>query len=208
MKHLFTLALLFPIAATAQVTWEVDAGGSTAPGSTTDPYYAPSELTIHAGDHVHWEAVSGSHNVYGALDMFPDNPEAFDSGDPSSDLDFTFTFNIVGVYHYHCTQEGHAATQMGMITVLSNTQGIEEETRMGRLTLFPVPADGLLTLELEGSTLRTAEVLSVDGRVQRTIALNGLSRATINVEGLAAGRYLLRLVDARGASLARPFLLN
>lgn len=206
MKTITTLLFALPLSLAAQTTWQVEVGGSTAPNSETLPYYDPSELTIHVGDIVHWHSVSGTHNVYGMHDMFPDNPEEFESGEPTSDLDYSHTFTIPGVYMYHCTQQGHAVTQHGMITVLENSSGIEEATDMGHFTLFPVPANGQLNVGLEGGALRSAEVLSMDGRVQRTVVLNGLSRATIDVDGLATGRYLLRLVDNTGRSLVRTFL--
>lgn len=207
MRSIATLFPLLPLALAAQTTWQVEAGGSTAPGSPTQPYYDPMELTIEVGDIVHWTGVSGSHNVYAEQDVFPDNPEGFHSGDPVSNLNYTRTFTLPGVYMYHCTQNGHATTQHGMITVTS-TQQVEEVTDLGRLVMFPVPADGQLTVEMNGNLLRQAEVIAVDGRVLLAADLSPVDHNVIGLGGLAAGRYLLRLTDTRGHALVRTFLKN
>lgn len=204
MKLITPLLILLPVACAAQTTWEVEAGGSTAPGQTP-PYYDPMELTIHVGDHVHWTTASGTHNVYGELDMFPDNPEGFSSGEPTSDLDFTYTFTIPGVYHYHCTQQGHSTTQHGTITVLQ-AEHVEEVTPLGDLAMYPVPATDHLVIELDGASLRTAQLLAVDGRVLQSVALAAGRRNEIALNGLSSGRYLLRLIDLNGRSLVRPFV--
>lgn len=204
MKTLFTLLALVPLTVSAQTLWEVEAGGSTAPGNP-DPYYDPMELTIYVDDAVHWTAVSGTHNVYAEADDFPDNPEYFSSGEPSQDLDFTWIFTIPGVYGYHCTQQGHSATQHGTITVVDNTN-VQEHTSLGNLSLYPVPASGQLNIKLDGGDLRGADIYSVDGRLQLNQGLVAGQRNVIDVSALAHGRYLLRLVDANGNSLVRPFV--
>ena len=205
MKALFTLLALVPLTVNSQTLWEVEAGGSTAPGSTVDPYFDPMELTIYVDDAVHWTGVSGSHNVYGGEDDFPDNPEFFDSGEPDQDLDYTFIFTIPGVYMYHCTQQGHSVTQHGMITVVDNTN-VQENTSLGVLSMFPVPASGQLNIKLDGGDLRSADIYSVDGRLQSNQSLIAGQRNVIDVSGLVHGRYLLRLMDANGRSLVRPFV--
>lgn len=206
MKHFVTLLSFLPLAAFAQVTVDVEAGGSNGPGSTVDPYYEPMNITIEAGDAVHWVGVSGSHNVYGGLDDFPENPEGFSSGDPTQDLDYTRIFNVPGLYNYHCTQQGHSETQHGSILVLAGGQNVEEVEGLGVFTMFPVPAEGDLTVELQGSGLARVDVLGVDGRLFRSVPVSNTQRTVVDLDGLATGRYLLRLIDNKGQSLARPFI--
>ncbi len=205
MNALTTLIALLPMAAMAQVTVDVEAGGSLAPGSTVLPYYDPMDITINVGDHVHWFGVSGTHNAYGMHDDFPDNPEEFSSGQPSQDLDYTHTFTIPGLYGYHCTQQSHAATEHGTILVIL-PQSVQEVTDLGRLVMFPVPASGQLTVDLDGGALKEADVFGVDGRLFRSATLNAGQRNTIDLQGLATGRYVLRLTDAQGRDLKRPFV--
>lgn len=205
MKKTLTLLALAPLAVIAQTTWEVEAGGSTGPGQT-DPYYLPMMLTIHVGDSVHWTAVSGSHNVYGMHDDFPDNPEEFNSGQPSQDLDFTFVFNIPGEYGYHCTQNGHSATQHGMILVEDGTQVQEAVGKAGSISLFPVPSSGRLTIGLEDDTYRIAQIVGTDGRTHGEHGILAGASNTIDISRLANGRYMLRLINRDGNAIVRPFV--
>jgi plastocyanin len=203
MKQIFTPFALLPLCLSAQTTWEVEAGGSTS-GSTA-PYYDPMMLTIEVGDAVHWEAITGSHNVYALQSTFPSNPEGFTSGDPSFNLDYTRTFTIPGTYMYHCTQNGHSATQHGTIVVELSSQ-VQENDAFGELTMFPVPATGQLTIGTGGAGLARVEVITTDGRLLKIVPANGAQRVTIDLDGLATGRYFVRLTDGEGHRIVRPFL--
>jgi plastocyanin len=80
MNRLYALLLFaFPLLAAAQVTFTIEATGGTGLGT---PLYNPQFITILVGDIVQWNGVSGTHNVYGELDDFPNNPEGFSSGQP------------------------------------------------------------------------------------------------------------------------------
>lgn len=203
MKHLSTFLAFLPLTLAAQTTWEVEAGGNMSGGP--DPYYAPQDITIAVGDIVHWDAVSGTHNVNGSLTLYPANPVGFNSGSPTANLDFSFTFTVPGFYEYRCTMSGHGATQFGSITVES-AQNVSESTELGRIDLFPVPANDQLTVELDNNTLSLVEVLSVDGRVMRTLPFDRMQRVVIGLEGMATGRYFLRFTDMQGRRTVRPFL--
>jgi plastocyanin len=207
MKHLFTLFLCMPLLAMAQVTVDVEVGGSTLPGET-DPYYDPMMVTIHVNDVVHWHCVSGTHNVYGELDEFPDNPEGFSSGDPQASIwDWSKEFTIPGVYDYHCTQQGHAATQHGQITVLIN-ESVDEVTSLGQLLMYPMPADGWLNVKLDGPGIQRIDIIGLDGRLLLSEHLGSRASASIDIGSLATGRYIMRLTAATGAGIVRPFIKN
>ena len=51
-----------------------------------------------------------------------------------------------------------------------------------------------------------ADVLGVDGRLLRSLTVANVQRAVVDLGGLAAGRYLVRLVDNKGRQLSRPFI--
>jgi plastocyanin len=207
MKHLFTLFLCAPLMASAQVVVDVEVGGSLLPGFD-DPYYDPMMVTIHVGDQVHWHCIEGTHNVYGMQDVFPDNPEGFTSGDPDDAIwDYTKTFTIPGTYNYHCTQQNHAATQHGEITVLIN-ESVEEITSIGQLLMFPMPADGWLNVQLEGRGIQRIDIIGLDGRLLLSEHLGSSMSARVDLGSLATGRYIMRLTDATGAGIVRPFLKN
>jgi plastocyanin len=82
-------------------------------------FFAPADITINQGESVRWDNLGGNHNVNGALSAFPQNPEGFTSGSPSSMLwNFVHTFTIPGVYSYRC--DPHANSGMnGKVTVLA-----------------------------------------------------------------------------------------
>jgi len=186
----------------AQTTHQVEVGGSTAGGPL--PYYEPAQLTIAVGDQVEWTGVSGTHNINGSLNVFPDNPEGFLSGVPVPALSFSFTFTIPGVYQYHCDQEGHSATQHGTITVL-DPNSVQEHNASEAIILFPVPTDDLLVVQLGSMRITLAEVIGMDGRVVDAVNVNGRDRIEIGTARLAAGQYQLRLTDQDGRALIRPF---
>ena len=76
---------------------------------------------------------------------------------------------------------------------------------MGAFILFPQPADAVLTIELKGRGSMRADVLSADGRLLRSLTVANVQRAIVDLNGLAAGRYLVCLVDNKGRQLSRPF---
>ena len=203
MKKLLLLLACSPTALLAQTTWEVEAGGSMLPGNPA-PYYSPSDLVINVGDAVHWAAVSGSHNVYGMLDAFPDNPEGFTSGQPSSNLNYTHVFTLPGLYGYHCTQQGHAATQHGTITVLG-TEAVDERTGAA-FSLYPSPAQEQLTVVLARPGACTAEVLGVTGQVVERTVRPASGPGALPVGGLRPGTYFLRITTADGGVAVHPFV--
>ena len=205
MKTLCTLLALAPLVAFGQVTVDVEAGGSLAPGSTVAPYYDPMDIAIQVGDAAFAVPGVSTHNVYGELDDFPANPVGFSSGTPVADLDYFHTFTVPGLYGYHCTQENHALTQHGTILVIQPL-GLEEIEGMGAFLLFPQPANDELTIELKGTELDRMDVLGIDGRILRSISITNVQRAVIDLVGLAAGRYLVRIVDSTGRQLSRPFI--
>lgn len=203
MKALYTVLAVLPFTAYAQTTWTVNVGGSTQGG--TPPYYSPQQLTIDVGDIVHWVRDNGTHNVAGTVALFPGNPEGFYSGTPDNTVwPFDYTFTIPGVYNYHCTQNGHSATQFGTITVL-NSNGLQEAQGSNSINLFPVPSSAALIVDLAGPDVRTAEILSIDGRVLASTSVNGAARLELNVASLATGGYFLRLREMNGGAITRPF---
>jgi hypothetical protein len=57
--------------------------------------------------------------------------------------------------------------------------------------LWPIPAAATLTVQ-PTTGIRSVDVLDVQGRLVATHALNGSAQATISVETLVPGIYLLR----------------
>lgn len=201
MKHLLFL-LLLPFSLSAQVTHEVEVGGSTAGGPL--PYYTPQDLTINVGDEVVWTSVSGTHNVNGTWMHFPDNPEEFLSGEPEPQLVFSHTFTIPGFYQYHCDQQGHSATQFGSITVM-DANNVPEGGSAAEISMFPVPTNDRLVVDLGGLSIVQAEVISIDGRCVMKMAVRNSSRIEMDASSFTPGQYYLRLTDRSGRQINRGF---
>ena len=202
MRHFILVAALLSGSLSAQVTHTVLVGGSTL--GPTLPYYDPQTLTINVGDIVEWENQSGTHNVNGSTTLFPANPEGFSSGQgQSGNWTFSHTFNIAGTYNYHCTQDGHSATQFGTITVLNGQ--MVEELAVEDITLFPVPATDHLVIDLGKRKIASAQVIGIDGKTYLNRPLNGSTRMELDISTLSHGQYYLRLIDEGGMAIIRPF---
>lgn len=87
---------------------------------TTDGLsFVPADITINQGETITFTNGGGNHNANGSQDIYPDNPEGFTSGAPSSDLwIYEHTFNISGIYDYRCDLHVGAG-MVGKITVLA-----------------------------------------------------------------------------------------
>lgn len=78
-------------------------------------FFAPADITIQPGEVVQWVNIGGTHNINGTQATFPDNPESFGNGSPSSGWTYEFTFTIPGVYNYQC--DPHSSQMQGTVTV-------------------------------------------------------------------------------------------
>jgi len=204
VKALLPLPALLPFACFAQ-TDTVHVGGSTQ--SPPAPYYTPQHITIDAGGTVVWVRDNGTHNINGTTFLFPGNPEDLYSGTPDDTVfPWSHTFTIPGTYHYHCDQKGHSATQFGSITVLDPIGIVEHGA--AAITLFPVPANGVLMVEAADLDIREVEITTMDGRLVQSASVHGADRIEISVEGLAAGPYIVILREANGTVITRPFITN
>ncbi len=83
----------------------------------SDFKFNPVNLEIYTGEQVEWSNQQGLHNINGSKSIFPDNPEEFGNGAPSSNKwTYVYKFNSPGIYKYQC--DVHVAQGMtGTITV-------------------------------------------------------------------------------------------
>ena len=150
--------------------------------------FVPNELTIQVGETVEFQNTGGAHNVNGSQATFPDNPESFFSGSPSSSpWTFQHTFNTAGTYQYQC--DPHVGLDMfGTITV----EGAAPGTNAMILT-------GVVDGPLSGGTPKAIEVYVTDDIADLSVyglgsANNGMGtddqEFTFPAESAAAGTYI------------------
>lgn len=211
MRTTLTLLAALPFALLAQTNTDIEVGGSMLQPNNL-PYYDPQFVVINVGDMVTWNGVDGSHNAYGELDVFPNNPEGFGSGDAQqAPWVYSHTFTIPGTYDFHCTVvfQGmpHSATQFGTVTVL-DPNGIAELSPWGEIALYPVPATENVTLKIPTTTPLTLTVYKSNGTLQqpRTTIQNGTLQ--LDVTTWNAGLYMVRLMDDNGAQVVRSFVVE
>ena len=119
-KIIFLLAVFFVNIANTQTTHIINSGNF---------YYAPTSITINAGDTVKWINDGGFHNVNFDLNTITgssfNNPQSFISS-PTSNIDmYNHVFTVPGTYNYDCSVGQHAANGMvGTIVVNSNSNTI------------------------------------------------------------------------------------
>jgi plastocyanin len=200
MRYLLFLSLLHPFILAAQTTHAVQVGGSLI--GTQAPFYSPQHLTIDQGDIVVWSNMSGTHNVNGSLNIHPSNPEGFISGPPTSgNWTYSHTFDLPGVYDYHCDQQGHAATQHGTITVVAGSSIKEEQWTA--LKIFPNPSSGHIMIEAPLNQMRQLEIFHMDGQIAGIWTRHAAGSWDLDVTGFATGNYRLRITDDMGRSISR-----
>lgn len=80
------------------------------------------------------------------------------------------------------------------------------------LDLFPNPAHGELNVVYTAEGVVAIRLLDALGREVRNAdvaaAAPGIRRTAIDVQGLPSGRYLVRVIDASGRQVVRPFIVE
>lgn len=78
--------------------------------------FTPNNIEIFIGQHIEWKNSGGSHNVNGSTSTFPNNPEGFINGTPSSgSWTFIKRFDKEGNYDFRC--DAHPSQMTGKIKV-------------------------------------------------------------------------------------------
>lgn len=82
---------------------------------------------------------------------------------------------------------------------------VESVVKNSSLTLYPNPTYSTLMIESEDAVHRV-EVINALGRVVLVSELESSTKQTIDVAGLAAGTYWVRMIGAQGAVLTESFM--
>ena len=173
--------------------------------------FTPYTININVGDTVTFYNTGGYHNVNGSLATFPNNPEGFYSGNPSSsNWTFTHVFTLPGTYDYWC--DPHAPSMAGVINVTSlnnithtinNSQG----------------CDSIITLDLTINSSPTVSIgndtticdnafitLDAGSGYSSYLWSNGSTVQTINVN--SSGTYSVTVTDNNNCSGSDDIAIN
>jgi plastocyanin len=149
--------------------------------ATANNVFSPADITINVGEVVGWTNVGGgNHNVNGSLASYPNNPEGFDNGAPST-ANWTFNelFATVGVYDYQ-SDPAVAMGMVGTVTVIDPNA-----------PTFPSYDIGLInTIDADG----VADSVGVDCRISGIVhGINfrpaGLTFTLIDADGDGIGLF-------------------
>jgi plastocyanin len=173
------LALLLLIPALAQAATTEVGAGSSADGNV----FVPVNITITAGDSVHWTHTAGTaHNVHIVGETDPVTPLR-----TSGDLG-TRTFSTPGTVTYYCDMHGTPPTPMPTPTSTTTpAPGVTPTaTPPAGGSATPTPTAGVTTAKL-GTVKRRVKAGKVRGSA--TVAPAGQAYAiTVKVNGKRAGR--------------------
>jgi plastocyanin len=130
---------------------------SVTVNATPNNVFSPKDITINPGETVRWVNLGGNHNVDGTQTSYPNNPESFGNGGPSTaSWTYDYTFTTPGLYDYKCVP--HAGLGMvGTVTVLDPYQVYD----ITEITMEDV--DGKCT-EIGTKVLTTGIVNSINWR--------------------------------------------
>lgn len=169
--------------ATAQTNHSVTASGLV---------FTPDSIAINVGDTVTWTNVQGSHNVNGSMAKYPNNPEFFDNGAPSSTAwTFKQVFTKAGLYDYQC--DPHVGAGMvGKVLVGGATSN--ESLSSNSQKIYPNPANKTLTVETEGLGEKILTIYGLDGKIVLSKKLIG-NLNSISLVDLHKGLYILKLEE-------------
>jgi len=84
------------------------------------------------------------------------------------------------------------------IGINMETLGVDKLNAITELTLYPNPASESVELSLSGlaDAIETVEVISVDGKLVKTLQVDSLTRYTMDVSAMATGVYVVKATTA------------
>jgi plastocyanin len=190
-RFLLGLAASFLPLAAAAATHEVDVG----PGLS----FSPNDLTIQVGDTVHWSSAGGTHDVKA-------DDGSFSSGNPSSSINFSRTFNSVGEILYYCSVHSSPGQNIntfmnGRITVQSGGGGTADlavqsvDAQNGAYA----PGDSIpidISIQNMGNAASTAYTVTFYASTNSTINGSDTEIGSSNRSALPAGQMSNFSIDA------------
>ena len=165
--------------------------------STTNRDYTPSgfQSTPSADASQSWTIVSD--NVSGATRTVVATRSLVSTGD------FTFvndnsSINIIYNQGTSTTLANHGASERGNLVLTRTALGVEDFS-LNATQVYPNPSNGDFMIKTK-TGLDKINVYSQVGAFVKTINVNNLDAAEVNIKGLSSGVYLLELLNANDKS--------
>ena len=206
MKTIFTLSFTLILAQSfiSQVSHTINAGNF---------YYAPTTLTIDAGDTVNWVNDGGFHNVNFSTNTITgssfNNPESFISSPTNNNDIYTYVFNVPGTYDYDCSVGSHAANGMvGTIIVNQSSASIDEALTSLDESIKIVLSEKL-NVQFESSksfTNGSIDVFGLDGRKVLTQDISvkaGLNNYSFSLKNTVNNTILVLTINLDGNQITK-----
>ena len=162
--------------------------------------FSPANITISAGDTINF-SISGSHN---AREVSQATWNTNGSAALSGGFQTAFGGGIVlptqlsvGTHYYVCSP--HAGAGMKGVIIVQNTNSISETDLSNKISIYPNPNKGLLTLNIANLPLTngyTANIINLEGKVLVSTFITGINN-TIDIANLPKGLYYLKLQNEK-----------
>jgi len=150
--------------------------------------FDPDTLTIQEGDVVEWTNAGGFHSIQGDLDAFPENPQGFGNEPSDENWQYSFTFNLEGIYDYRCGI--HTASMLGRI-IVEGTVGLDEEETGPAFVLFPNPINNYLRWTWNDNFKPEQALLTIfDLKGTQVKQVNLLTTNQLEMNDLSEGLYM------------------
>lgn len=111
------------------------------------------------------------------------------------------TYSVLGFDTNGCTQTA------SVIVTVNDCTSSNELTKESRLLIYPNPAQNEITVQVNGFSYNSVQIINSVGQIIRTIKLDDQTSTTIDLENLQNGFYFIELKGASGPLLKR-FAVN
>lgn len=135
------------------------------------------------------------------IEDFGMNDDSLASHNPYPRITYRRTSNEVGLAWVDEAPNGDGVVKFDIESFMF--AGVEEQMKELNAFLYPNPVKNTLHIELEGeATTSTVTVMDLNGRLVRTLQLDGQTLLSVDVDNLTSGTYLLRIENANGFASA------
>lgn len=118
----------------------------------------------------------------------------------------TYTAPADGVYYFafHCTSPAHTATNQGALlldNIVFDSNLGTNEVLASQFSVYPNPASNVINISNADNILvNGVEILDMNGRTVKSVKLDNVTEAQINVAELSAGMYLMNITSDNGTT--------